>query len=365
VEQGRFIRLTVSGRMLTILAAVAVLAGGPTSVAFAASQTKTPARATAQAPTKKATPAAKQPTEAQRRAVAARARAAAQARELAELQTPRFTMDDTGREVPVVRAAAAIVYNPETHEILYETNSQDQRSIASITKVMTALVFLESNPTLSETVVVSAADVRNASITYLGAGTRVTKGDLVNLLLIGSDNAAARVMARVSPYGSQGFIDQMNAKAVELGLEHTRYADPSGLLAANMSSAYDMARLIAHASAHDEIGGIMRKSHHSLHIGKRTINVSSTNQFLRTGEYNVVGGKTGFISRAGYCFATLLRLPQSGQQVAVVVLGAPSSASRFWATRHLFNWMSARAEAAFQATLAEAVTEAGTDGASE
>jgi serine-type D-Ala-D-Ala endopeptidase (penicillin-binding protein 7) len=350
VKQGHLARAVVSARLITTLAAVALLVVAPSSAVFAASQAKTPARATAQAPTRKATA---QPTAAQRRAAAARARAAAQARELAELQTPRFTVDDTGREVPVVRAAAAIVYDPETHEVLYETNSQDQRSIASITKVMTALVFLASDPDLSEMVVVQAPEVRNASITYLGAGTRVSKGDLVNLLLIGSDNAAARVIARVSPYGSRGFIDRMNEKAVELGLEHTRYADPSGLLADNMSSAYDMARLIAHASADDRIGEIMRKSRHTVRIGNRTVNVSSTNQFLRNGEYNVVGGKTGFIRRAGYCFATLLRLPESGQQVAVVVLGSPSSASRFWATRHLFNWMSARAEAAFLATAGE------------
>ena len=349
MEQGRFTRAAVSVRVFATVAAVAALLILPSAEALAASQAKTPARATAQAPTaKKAT---SQSTAAQRRAAAARARAAAQARELVEIQTPRFTVDEAGREVPVVRAAAAIVYDPETHEVLYETNSQDQRSIASITKVMTALVFLETHPDLTESVVVQRADVRRASITYLRTGVRVTKGDLLNLLLVGSDNAAARVLARVSPYGSLGFIERMNEKAVELGLTNTRYADPSGLLAANLSSAYDMAQLIARASVDEQIGAIMRKSRHTLHIGKRTVNVSNTNQFLKTGEYtdSLMGGKTGFISRAGYCFATLLRLPHSGQQVAVVVLGAPSSASRFWATRHLLNWMSTKAETAFQA----------------
>jgi D-alanyl-D-alanine endopeptidase (penicillin-binding protein 7) len=275
-----------------------------------------------------------------RRARLARARAEARAREARELQTPRFKLDDLGQEVPDVRAAAAIIYNPETDQVLWESNAQDQRSIASITKVMTALVFLESGAPLDETVTVQRSDTLRASTTYLRTGYKVTADDLLNLLLIGSDNAAARVLARISPYGAAGFIDRMNAKAEELGLLQTHYADPSGLLAANVSSAYDMARLIAFASADERIGGVMRKASHTFHAGKRTINVNSTNQLVKTGEYDVLGGKTGFISRSGYCFATLLRLPQTGQQVAVVVLGAKSNQGRFWETRHLFNWLS-------------------------
>jgi D-alanyl-D-alanine endopeptidase (penicillin-binding protein 7) len=257
-------------------------------------------------------------------------------------------VDDAGEEVPDVRAAAAIIYNPETNQVLWESNAQDQRSIASITKVMTALVFLESVMPLDTPVTVQRADVYRASTTYLRAGYKVTADDLLNLLLIGSDNAAARALARMSPYGSAGFIERMNQKASELGLEKTRYADPSGLLATNVSSAFDMARLIAFASADDRIGGIMRKASHRVTVsGTRTINVNSTNHLVREGALDVLGGKTGFISRSGYCLATLLRLPQSGQQVAVVVLGAQSNQSRFWETRHLFNWLSSHTQKLF------------------
>jgi D-alanyl-D-alanine endopeptidase (penicillin-binding protein 7) len=101
-----------------------------------------------------------------------------------------------------------------------------------------------------------------------------------------------------------------------------------------------MARLIAFVSADDRIGAIMRRASHTVYAGKRTISVASTNHLVRSGEYDVVGGKTGFINRSGYCVATLLRLPQTGQQVAVVVLGAQSNQGRFWETRHLFNWMN-------------------------
>ena len=281
------------------------------------------------------------------RAAARRAAAARAAAALRELQEPRFKLDETGALVPDIRAEAAIIYNPESGEVLWEENSQNQRSIASITKIMTAAVFLEDSPDLSREVVVQRPDVRRASTTYIRAGNKLTTRDLLHLLLIASDNAAARVLARVSPHGSQGFIDRMNAKALELGLTNTHYADPSGLLAANVSSAYDMARLIAYVAGDERISTIMRKDEYTIPMGRRPITVHSTNQLVRQGDVDVLGGKTGFITKSGYCLATLLRLPEGGPQVAVVVLGATSNAGRFWETRHLFNWLSSKASDLF------------------
>ena len=278
------------------------------------------------------------------RAKRARARAARAARVLKEAQKPKFKLDDTGALVPDLRAEAGIIYSPDTGQVLWEENSQSQRSIASITKVMTAAVFLEGSPDLSRQVVITRSDVRRASTTYLRAGYKVTTSGLLHLLLIASDNAASRALARVSPYGADGFVDRMNGKARELGLASTRYADTSGLLSDNVSSAYDMARLIAYVAGDERISEIMRKQRHTVAVGRRSITVRSTNQLVRQGDVDVLGGKTGFIRKAGYCLATLLRLPGTGAQVAVVVLGAKSSAGRFWETRHLFNWLSSRAQ---------------------
>jgi D-alanyl-D-alanine endopeptidase (penicillin-binding protein 7) len=274
----------------------------------------------------------------------ARIRAAAQARALREAQEPRFRLDESGALVPDVRAEAAIIYNSATGEVLWESNSQNQRSIASITKVMTAIVFMENSPDLSEEVVVQPSDVRAASTTYIRSGYRVTKGDLLHLTLMASDNAAARVLARVSSYGSEAFIERMNTKAAELGLTSTSYADPAGLLAANVSSAYDMAKLISYVSGDERISSVMRTPTYTVTAGRRVINIHSTNQLVMNGDVDVQAGKTGFITKAGYCLATLLRLPQGGPQVAVVVLGAKSNAGRFWETRHLFNWFASKAE---------------------
>ena len=278
-----------------------------------------------------------------RRARLSRARAAARARQWRDVMEPRYKLNELGEQVPDIRAEAAIIYNPVTQQVLWEENSQNPRSIASITKVMTAEVVLEDNPDLTREIVVERSDVSRANHTYLRAGERVTIDDLLHLTLIASDNAAARALARTSPLGTGGFVQRMNDKARELGLQQTSYTDPSGLLADNVSSAFDMARLIAAASSDERVASIMRMPYYTVLTNRRVINIHSTNQLVVKGDVDVRAGKTGFISKAGYCLATLLRLPQSGDQVAVVVLGARSNAGRFMETRHLFNWLSTKA----------------------
>ena len=156
----------------------------------------------------------------------------------------------------------------------------------------------------------------------------------------------------------------MNEKAQELDLSSTSYVDSSGLLAANVSSAYDMARLITHVSTDERIASVMRKQGYHLAVGRTTIDVRSTNQLVLGGDMDVQAGKTGFISKAGYCLATLLRLPQGGPPVAVVVLGAKSNQGRFWETRHLFYWMASKASELLGGTPAAAQTQTAQAGAS-
>ena len=279
---------------------------------------------------------------------AARVRQAARIAQLQEAMTPRFKTDAlTGSLVPDVRAAAAIIFNPETGEVLWQENAQDKRSIASITKVMTAVVFLEDNPDLSTVVTVERSDVYAASTTYLRANERVSLNDLLHLTLIASDNAAARALSRVSHGGTAAFVERMNEKAIELGLESTTFADPSGLNAANISSAYDLSRLISYASGNEVMSPIMRTQNYSAAVGRRMVNIHNTNRLVGGNGVEVMGGKTGFISKAGYCLATLLRLP-TGNPVAVVVLGARSNPGRFYETTHLVNWMSQKAAEIFR-----------------
>jgi D-alanyl-D-alanine endopeptidase (penicillin-binding protein 7) len=130
--------------------------------------------------------------------------------------------------------------------------------------------------------------------------------------------------------------------AAHLNLPSTHYTDPSGLESTNVSCAYDLSHLIAFAAADPNIGPIMRTATYEAHTSAGPIDIHSTNKLLGT-DVDVRGGKTGFISKAGYCLATLLQIPQ-GNQVAVVVLGAANSATRFYEVRHLFNWAVTRAQ---------------------
>src|SRR3989337_54048 len=170
---------------------------------------------------------------------------------------PRCKTDANGALVPDIRAAAAIIFNPETGQVLWEENAQDKRSIASITKVMTALVFLEDDPDLSQEITVERSDVYAASTTYLRANERVTLDNLLHLTLIASDNAAARALARLSHGGTASFVERMNSKAAELGLTSMSFSDPSGLKAENVSSAYDLSRLITYAATDERLSPII------------------------------------------------------------------------------------------------------------
>jgi serine-type D-Ala-D-Ala endopeptidase (penicillin-binding protein 7) len=341
----RLIRPVLVARVASVLLGVAVCCSATADAATTQHKASSTRRTSSTATAKKKAYSAK--ASSTRRANLVKARAVAHAREarlrsardLREAMTPRYKTDASGAIVPDIRAAAAIVFNPVNGQVLYEENSQDKRSIASITKVMTALVFLEDNPDLNSDITVERSDVFAASTTYLKANDQITASELLHLLLIASDNGAARALARSSHGGTSQFVERMNEKAIELGLENTSFADPSGLNPDNVSSAFDLSHLITFAANDDRISSIMRTPTYTVATNRRSIPIHSTNHLLMAGDVEVMGGKTGFIGKAGYCLATLLRLPQ-GDPVAVVVLGARSNNGRFWETRHLFKWLS-------------------------
>ena len=183
--------------------------------------------------------------------------------------------------------------------------------------------------------------MQRASTTYLRRGERVTLRDLVHLALVASDNGAARALARVSPWGTTRFIARMNVKAADLGLRQTRFTGPSGLDEGNVSSAYDVSRLIADASERPQVSTIMRKRSYRIRTSRRARTIRSTNKLLGT-RVDVMAGKTGYIDLAGYCLATLVQLDDE-RLVSVVVLGARSNSGRFTEARRLVDWLSTQA----------------------
>ncbi|HEY2953862.1 MAG TPA: serine hydrolase [Candidatus Eisenbacteria bacterium] len=223
-------------------------------------------------------------------------------------------------------ARSAIVLDPGTGQVLYEKNSGVAVPIASLTKLMTALVFLEQKPQLDRIAEVTREDLRGAGHTRLRNREQVALGDLLHMSLMCSDNAATRILVRESGLDAEDYLARMNQKALELGLTHTRYVEFTGLDERNVSTAADVARLLRIAANHPTIHAISITRSYEFRSASRRHMVANTNRLLY-GRYQVLGGKTGFIQESGYCLATWLRA--QGRDFIAVVLGAPTNATRF------------------------------------
>ncbi|NOT33696.1 MAG: D-alanyl-D-alanine carboxypeptidase [Candidatus Eisenbacteria bacterium] len=220
----------------------------------------------------------------------------------------------------------AVLIDPESGEVLFSKNSREVVPIASLSKLMTAIVFLEDKPDLDRTVVVTREDWRGAGKTHLDVGERVRLGDLLHMSLMCSDNCATRVLARESGLEGEDFIVRMNRRALEMGLQRTRFVEPTGLSERNVASAEDVARLLVTAARIPTVREIMTTRVHQFRTARKPHSVPNTNRLLY-GRLEVRGGKTGYISEAGYCFATWVR--SQGRDLVAVVLGAPTPATRF------------------------------------
>jgi D-alanyl-D-alanine endopeptidase (penicillin-binding protein 7) len=241
----------------------------------------------------------------------------------------RTTRRYVRRRPPVggVYARSAIVLDPATGQVLFEKNSDRVVPIASLTKLMTAMVFLEQRPDLERSVEVTRTELRGGGHTQLRNRELVRLGDLLHMSLMCSDNVATRVLARESGLEHDEFLDRMNQKSEELGLTGTRFTEFTGLDERNTSTAADVARLLQAAADDDLIREISTTRAYSFRSATRHHSIPNTNRLLYNRRLEIVGGKTGFISESCYCLATWVRT--GGRDLITVVLGAPTNATRF------------------------------------
>jgi serine-type D-Ala-D-Ala endopeptidase (penicillin-binding protein 7) len=228
-----------------------------------------------------------------------------------------------------VYARNAIIMDPATDRVLYEKASESTVPIASLTKLMTALVFLEQKPDLRRDVEVTHDEIYGGGHTQLRNHERVSLYDLLHMSLMCSDNVATRVIARESGLSADAFVAHMNDKARLMGLTNTHYVEPTGLDERNVSTAADVAKLLGKAQEHYLVREITTTPTYVFTSASpiRTHQIVSTNRLLRSGRYEVNCGKTGYINESGYCFATSIR--NKGRDLIAVVLGAPTAATRF------------------------------------
>lgn len=266
-------------------------------------------------------------------AAAASARRGATLKAATAAGTRSRTVRRRRRRLPpggVVWARNAVVLDPETNEILFEKDAATTVPIASLSKLMTMLVFLEQKPDLERVVEVTRAELDGGGHTQLRNHETASLGDLLHMSLMCSDNVATRVVARESGLAREDFLAAMNRQALELGLARTRFVEFTGLDERNVSTATDCARLLRAAVGNETIQGIMTTRAYEFSARYRNYPrrhaISNTNRLLY-GRLEVRGGKTGFIVEAGYCFATWIHT--QGRDLIAVVLGAPTPATRF------------------------------------
>ncbi|MFH2035077.1 MAG: serine hydrolase [Candidatus Zixiibacteriota bacterium] len=233
---------------------------------------------------------------------------------------------------------AAVAIDNKTGNILYSHNANEARPIASITKLLTAMVVLDSyNP--DSIIEITRQDARRSSKSLFRIGTKVKAKDLLHAALLQSDNRAARALARTVGGSYEKFAEMMNSKAREIGLEHTQMCEPTGLNEKNCATAGDVARLIVNAMLYyPEIARITSlKKYEFRPINKnRTIRLINTNKMVFS-KYKVKAGKTGYIIKSDYCLATVLQ-NSLGKEITVVVLGSPGANTRFREARRLANY---------------------------
>lgn len=240
-------------------------------------------------------------------------------------------------------AVSVLAVDDLTEKVLYEKNSDAVRSLASITKLMSALVLLDLPMDWNTTTVVSEEDVDNSSH-HINLGEKYTLNDLWNIALIGSDNSAVNVLVRASGLTKDEFVVSMNDKAKRLGLMSARFADPTGLDNRNMAKAPDVARLLNVALKQDKIiNALQTPEYYAKPIGKKLRRVWSTDWLLTRwvpSDFKVaqIAGKTGYIVDSDYNFTVRLT-GENGHSIRVVILGANSNETRFSEARDVAKWV--------------------------
>jgi len=243
---------------------------------------------------------------------------------------------------PQLRSASLLVLDAGTSDVLLARNATTPVSIASITKLMTALVVLEAGQPLDETLRISEADALKARGTpsRLAPGTRLARSDLLHLALMASENRAAQALASQYPGGVAACVAAMNRKAKAIGMQHARFVDATGLGAGNVASPRDLARLIEAAAAHATIREFSTDPSHSVQVGREILEYRNTDSLVRDPDWDVIVQKTGFTHAAGRCLVMKARV--DGRELVLVLLDSFGKYTRVADARRIRKWLGAQ-----------------------
>ena len=235
-----------------------------------------------------------------------------------------------------LKSSVAMVVNQDTKEVYFEKNASVSLPIASITKLMTAMVVLDSKLPLDEAIVINADDVHIYRSSRLAGGTVLTREEALLLALMSSENRAAHTLGRNYPGGLPAFIDAMNRKAKEIGMTHSYFADPTGLMSENVASAEDLTRMLGAAYQYKMIRDFSILPDLTMVIANRPQKFQNTNRLVRAGDMNIGLQKTGFINAAGKCLVMQARV--NNTPLLLVFLDSVGTQSRFADAVRVKDW---------------------------
>lgn len=237
-----------------------------------------------------------------------------------------------------LKSSVALVVDQDTNEILFQKNSTAVLPIASITKLMTALVTVEARLPMDEELLVSAAErIPESAHSKLQPGITVTRAQAMHMALMSSDNRAAHLLGRTYPGGPDAFVEAMNAKAKLLGMNESRFAEPTGLSIDNRSSAGDLVRLATAAYQHEVIRDYSTTAQADMQVGKRMVKFGSTNRLTSDPNWDIGLQKTGYTSAAGRCL--VMQTVIEGQRVMMVLLDSVGKFSRLGDAQRIRTWL--------------------------
>ena len=238
-----------------------------------------------------------------------------------------------------LKSNAVFVIDQNTHEVLMSKNGSTVLPIASLTKLMTGLVVADAELALDEpiTIVEDDVDMLKGSGSRLTVGTTLTRGELLHLALMSSENRAAHALGRTFPGGLSAFVQMMNVKAKLLGMSDTQYVDPTGLSPKNQSSAKDLATLVSVAHQRPLLRDLSTSAGYEVDTGRRTIQYHNTNRLVSNPEWDIGLQKTGYIAEAGRCLVMQAKI--AGRQLILVFLDSAGKFTRIADAERVRRWI--------------------------
>jgi serine-type D-Ala-D-Ala endopeptidase (penicillin-binding protein 7) len=244
-----------------------------------------------------------------------------------------------------LRSSSVLVIDQDTREVLVQKNDSAVLPIASITKLMTGLIISEAKLPMDEPITITDEDVD----TYKGTGSRLrigttlSRGELMHLALMSSENRAAHALGRTYPGGLGAFVEAMNQRAQVLGMNDTHYVEPTGLSSKNQSSAQDLARLVGFASNNAMLRELTTSPEHEVEVGNRMMSFHTTNRLVKDPGWEIGLQKTGFINEAGQCMVMQAKI--AGRKLIMVLLDSTGRLGRIYDAKRVRQWVETHAPA--------------------